>query len=99
MPKSLTPAQIEQYWEEGCVFPIRVMPETEAAELRRRLEAFEQRTDGPLKGDLRPRLHIPAPAGVRALGVCPAEARGEPALVAVVGSEVWVIRAAVQERR
>ena len=31
MPKSLTPSQIEQYREEGCVFPIRIMSETEAA--------------------------------------------------------------------
>ena len=53
MPKCLTPAQIEQYREEGCFFPIRIMSETEAAELRRRLEEFEQRTGGPLKGDLR----------------------------------------------
>jgi hypothetical protein len=43
-------------------------------------------------GELRPRLRIPAPAGVRALAVCPAEERGVPALVAVVGSEVWVVR-------
>ena len=42
MPKSLTPAQIEQYREDGCVFPIRVMPEEAALELRARLEAFEQ---------------------------------------------------------
>ncbi|HSQ63129.1 MAG TPA: hypothetical protein VLM85_07925 [Polyangiaceae bacterium] len=34
----------------------------------------------------------PAPAGVRALGACPAEERGAPALVAVVGSEVWLVR-------
>ena len=27
-------AQIERYWEEGCVFPIRVMSEADAAELR-----------------------------------------------------------------
>ena len=40
MPKCLTPAQIEQYREEGCIFPIRIMSETEAAELRGRLEAF-----------------------------------------------------------
>jgi non-heme Fe2+,alpha-ketoglutarate-dependent halogenase len=58
MPKSLTPAQIEQYRKEGCVFPIRVMPETEAAELRRRLEEFEQQTGGPLKGDLRHKSHL-----------------------------------------
>jgi non-haem Fe2+, alpha-ketoglutarate-dependent halogenase len=58
MPKSLTPAQIEQYREEGCVFPIRIMSETEAAELRGRLEEFEQRTGGPLKGDLRHKSHL-----------------------------------------
>ena len=34
----------------------------------------------------------PAPAGVRALGACPAEERGVPALVAVVGNEVWLVR-------
>ena len=58
MPKCLTPAQIEQYREEGCVFPIPIMSETEAAEFRRRLEAFEQRTGGPLKGDLRHKSHL-----------------------------------------
>jgi non-heme Fe2+,alpha-ketoglutarate-dependent halogenase len=58
MPKSLTPAQIEQYREEGCVFPIRVMSGTDATELRRRLEEFEQRTGGPLKGDLRHKSHL-----------------------------------------
>jgi len=58
MPKCLTRAQIEQYREDGCVFPIRIMSETEAAELRRRLEAFERRTGGPLKGDLRHKSHL-----------------------------------------
>jgi hypothetical protein len=42
---------------------------------------------------LRARLHLPAPAGVRALAVCPPEEHGEPVLVAVVGSEVWLVRA------
>jgi hypothetical protein len=46
--------------------------------------------------ELRVRLHLDAPAGVRALAMCPPEEHGEPALVAVVGSEVWVVRAAVQ---
>jgi non-heme Fe2+,alpha-ketoglutarate-dependent halogenase len=58
MPKCLTPVQIEQYREEGCVFPIRIMSETEAAELRGRLEAFERRTGGPLKGDMRHKSHL-----------------------------------------
>ena len=44
MPKCLSPAQIEQYREEGCVSQIRVMSETEAAGFRGRLEAFERRT-------------------------------------------------------
>jgi hypothetical protein len=43
-------------------------------------------------GELRQRLRLPAPAGVRALAVCPAEDRGVPALVAVVGPEVWIVR-------
>jgi non-haem Fe2+, alpha-ketoglutarate-dependent halogenase len=58
MPRCLTPAQIEQYREEGCVFPIRIMSETEAAELRGRLEAFERRTGGPLTGDMRHKSHL-----------------------------------------
>jgi len=43
--------------------------------------------DGP-----RARKKIPAPGGVRALAVCPPEDRGAPALIAVVGAEVWVVR-------
>jgi len=58
LPKCLTPAQIEQYREEGCVFPIRVISETEAAQLRGRLEAFERWTGGPLKGDMRHKSHL-----------------------------------------
>ena len=42
--------------------------------------------------DPRPRLHLPAPGGVRALCVCPPEQGGTPALVAVVGNEVWIVR-------
>jgi hypothetical protein len=46
--------------------------------------------------ELRVRLHLDAPAGVRALAMCPPEEHGEPSLIAVVGSEIWVVRAAVQ---
>lgn len=45
--------------------------------------------DGTLTRD---RKKIPAPAGVSALAVCPPEAGGAPALVAVVGPEVWLLR-------
>jgi hypothetical protein len=44
-------------------------------------------------GELRPRLRLAAPAGVRALAVCPPEQGGAPVLVAVVGSELWLLRA------
>lgn len=43
-------------------------------------------------GTPRARMHFPAPAGVRALAVCPPEEKGAPALVAVVGGEIWVVR-------
>jgi hypothetical protein len=41
---------------------------------------------------LRQRVKIPAPAGVRALAVCPPESRGAPFVVAAVGNEVWLVR-------
>jgi hypothetical protein len=44
----------------------------------------------------RARLHFAAPAGVRALAVCPAEEHGEPVLVAVVGNELWLVRAGLR---
>ena len=58
MPKLLTEDQIAQFHEEGCVFPVRVMSEAEAAGYRARLEDFETRTGGPLKGDLRHKSHL-----------------------------------------
>jgi hypothetical protein len=42
--------------------------------------------------ELAPRMRIAAPAGVKALSVCPPEDAGVRALVAVVGSEVWIVR-------
>jgi hypothetical protein len=41
---------------------------------------------------MRPRLRIPAAAGVRALTVCPPESHGAPFVVAAVGNEVWLVR-------
>jgi chlorinating enzyme len=58
MPRILSQQQIDQYWKDGCVFPVRVMSEAAAAELRARLEAFEATTGGPLKGDLRHKSHL-----------------------------------------
>jgi non-heme Fe2+,alpha-ketoglutarate-dependent halogenase len=58
MPKILTQSQIDTFWRDGCVFPIRVMPNAQAREIRARLEAFEAKTGGPLKGDLRHKSHL-----------------------------------------
>lgn len=38
------------------------------------------------------KLRFHAAAGVRAVSTCPPEERGVPAVVAVVGSEVWLVR-------
>ena len=58
MPKILTQEQVDRYWRDGCVFPIRVMSAGDAAALRARLEAFEREAGGPLKGDLRHKSHL-----------------------------------------
>ncbi|MEO8303297.1 MAG: phytanoyl-CoA dioxygenase family protein [Betaproteobacteria bacterium] len=58
MPKILTEAQVETYWRDGCLFPIRVMSEADAGRIRDRLEAFEAKSGGPLKGDLRHKSHL-----------------------------------------
>ena len=58
MPKILTQQQVDAYWRDGCIYPIRVMSEAAAAELRERLERFERETGGPLKGSLRHKSHL-----------------------------------------
>ena len=46
--------------------------------------------------EIRGRLHLAAPGGVRAFAVCPPEEHGQPVLVAVVGAEVWLVRAGLR---
>jgi hypothetical protein len=58
MPKLLSSSQIKQFQEEGYLSPVRVMSETETAGIRKRLEEFEARTGGPLRGDLRHKTHL-----------------------------------------
>ena len=58
MPKILTQAQIDTFWRDGCVFPIRIMSTDEALAIRKKLEAFEAGAGGPLKGDLRHKSHL-----------------------------------------
>ena len=56
--KLLTAEQVEQFHHDGFVSPIRIMSEDAATELRRRLEAHEAATGGPLKGGLRHKTHL-----------------------------------------
>ncbi len=58
MPKILTREQVDAYWRDGCIFPIRVMSPEAAQEIRGRLETFERQAGGPLKGDLRHKSHL-----------------------------------------
>ncbi len=58
MAKILTQEQIDRFWRDGCVFPIRVMSEAEATEVRRSLEAHEAREGKPLRADLREKSHL-----------------------------------------
>jgi non-heme Fe2+,alpha-ketoglutarate-dependent halogenase len=58
MAKLLTAAQIEQFKRDGYVSPVRVMSEEAATAIRARLEDFEERTGGPLRGDLRHKTHL-----------------------------------------
>lgn len=50
MPKLLTDDQINQYREKGYVSPVRVMSEDRAADIRKRMEAFEATQGRPIHG-------------------------------------------------
>src|SRR3954470_24433627 len=56
--KALTQQQVEQYWRDGFVPKIRVMSREDAERARAALEAYEQRTGGPLRGNLRHKAHL-----------------------------------------
>jgi non-haem Fe2+, alpha-ketoglutarate-dependent halogenase len=58
MPKLLSRKQVERFWEEGYLAPIRVMSEAEARQYRERLEHFEAGAGGKLGGDLRHKSHL-----------------------------------------
>ncbi len=58
MANVLTSSEVDRFRRDGCVFPIRAIPESDALELRRKLESFETRAGGPLNGDLRHKSHL-----------------------------------------
>jgi hypothetical protein len=49
----------------------------------------------PGGSDVRGRVHLPTPVAVRALAMCPPGDHGQPAVIAVVGGEVWTVRAGI----
>jgi non-haem Fe2+, alpha-ketoglutarate-dependent halogenase len=56
--KVLSREQVEQFWREGYVPKIRVMSRADAERVRAQLEDYEQRTGGPLRGNLRHKAHL-----------------------------------------
>lgn len=58
MPKHLTAAQVDHYRDRGYIAPVDLLTESEAAEARAKLEAFEARNGGPLGGAQRAGGHL-----------------------------------------
>lgn len=58
MPKLLSQAAVEQYRRDGFYFPVRVMSAEDARAYRRRLEAYEAATGGPIQSNMRHKVHL-----------------------------------------
>ncbi len=58
MPKALTAAEVEAYKSTGYHFPVDVLSRDEVAACRGRLEAYEAKTGGPIKGEMRHKSHL-----------------------------------------
>src|SRR3979490_1438709 len=58
MTKLLSESEVTTYRERGYHFPVDALSESEGAGLRSRLEEYEARTGGPIKGEMRHRSHV-----------------------------------------
>ena len=58
MPKILTQAQIDQFWNEGYAFPFDCWTPAQAAEARAKLEAYERTLDDDIHKHLRVKVHL-----------------------------------------
>ena len=58
MPKILTQAETEQFWNQGYCFPFDCLTAEEAAEARARFEAFEAEIDDDIHKHLRVKVHL-----------------------------------------
>ena len=58
MPKLLSPEAEAQYERDGYYFPVRILSTEEALSYRRRLEAYEAATGGPIQSNRRHKIHL-----------------------------------------
>ena len=58
MPKLLSPEAVAQYERDGYYFPVRVFSAEEALSYRRRMEAYEAVTGGPIQSNRRHKVHL-----------------------------------------
>ena len=61
MLKSLSEVEIESYWKIGLLFPKIIISEEEAAGYLEKLETYEAKTGGPVKGKWRYKSHLVFP--------------------------------------
>jgi len=54
----LSESEVKNYRERGYHFPVDVLSQTEVVEFRGKLEDYEVRTGGPIKGEMRHRSHV-----------------------------------------
>jgi len=58
MSKVLSQTQVDNFWKDGYVAPIRAISTERAGQIRGRLEEFERANGGPLSGSLRGKPHL-----------------------------------------
>src|SRR5258708_14381792 len=58
MPKLLSENDVAAYRDRGYHFPVDALSAGEVADFRRRLEAYEAASGGPIKGEMRHRSHV-----------------------------------------
>jgi non-haem Fe2+, alpha-ketoglutarate-dependent halogenase len=58
MPKVLSEAEVDAFKVKGYHLPVDVLSEREVVDCRRNLEAYEAKTGGPIRGDMRHKSHL-----------------------------------------
>ena len=58
MTRLLSPEAVSQYQRDGYYFPIRVLSAGEGLSYRRKLEAYEATTGGPIQSNWRHKVHL-----------------------------------------